>query len=478
MPLAFVVPLILVRYFTIEEFGNYKQIFLIFYLVIPVIDFGISNSLYYFLTKYPENKSGFLSQTFLFQILFCTLLIFIFYIFQAPIAVLFGEGTSLQKYIPYIGIYAALWHFSSIIEIILIIEKKTPISALIDFSFECLKSITSILVVILFAGGLFDLVIYSLILTGFLKTMLLLVYLHRKNITFFSKLDFSMVRIQVKYAVPFGVAVIVMAFVIKTHEYIISYCHGAAVFAVYSVGCFQLPFLHIISDSIAKVTMVRMTELTKESNNNAEIAAVLSNSIRLLWMIYFPIALFFFINAEDLIIGLFTELYKDSIPVFRVLIIMVPLSAILLRHVPRVYSRTDFILKNNLIRLILSVIFCFALNEYYGMLGVAVGHVLATIIWTLVYVKIAKDLVNVDIVAFIPMTPLFLISFFALLSGIINIGLLYVISYQPMINFFISAICYFGFTLVFLWGFGVLTPDEKNGILKILKRTLVLRTTG
>ncbi len=65
MPVAFLVPIVLTRSLSLEEFGAYKQVFLVFTVLLPIIDLGITNSLYYLIPKYPDKKKAVLVNTFL-----------------------------------------------------------------------------------------------------------------------------------------------------------------------------------------------------------------------------------------------------------------------------------------------------------------------------------------------------------------------------------------------------------------------------
>src|SRR5438552_588899 len=60
------IPLVLVRYLTQSEFGAYKQSILLYTTVVSLLPWGMSQSLYYFIPKEPEHRTGYLANSFIF----------------------------------------------------------------------------------------------------------------------------------------------------------------------------------------------------------------------------------------------------------------------------------------------------------------------------------------------------------------------------------------------------------------------------
>ncbi len=56
--LGFALPLVLVRRLSREEFGLYKQVFLVVSTSLAVLPLGLSLSAYYFIPREPEGKRG------------------------------------------------------------------------------------------------------------------------------------------------------------------------------------------------------------------------------------------------------------------------------------------------------------------------------------------------------------------------------------------------------------------------------------
>ena len=68
-------------------------------------------------------------------------------------------------------------------------------------------------------------------------------------------------RAQWRYALPFGAAMAVAVPQNYFHQYAVSASVDAAAFAVYSVGCFQLPLVDLLFVPTSEILMVRIGEL-------------------------------------------------------------------------------------------------------------------------------------------------------------------------------------------------------------------------
>ncbi len=465
MPLVFIVPIVLVRVFSVEEFGIYKQLYMIFYILLPIIDLGISQSLFYFIPKYQEQRDRILSQTFLLQVPIIVCLTVTFIIFSTEIGAIFSsDGESLGNYIPLQGIFVLLWHLSNIFENLLIVEKKAFQAGAVTFFSESARALVSI--VIGLAGGSLEHLMLGLVVTSILRCLVMGWYL-KSSMSFSFSLKADMLRSQICYSIPFGLAVIVNTFMLFSHQYIVSVSGGLAEFAIYAVGCFSLPVIAIVTDSVAKASLVRMSEAARLDNSAEIISEVIHNSIRKLWILFFPVFVFLFIMAEEFIIILFTEAYRDSIPVFRVFILMIPLSALLVQHVPRALAATRFILVNNVIALFLSVALCISLFHFMGLVGAAAGFISANLLWRIMFILKCGSLLQISIMRLLPLKSMTTVTLTVLLIGA-SVYFLKQMSFTlPIISFIFTSALY-GLSCVILYWFGPILLNEERQTVKIL----------
>jgi O-antigen/teichoic acid export membrane protein len=473
LPLNFLVPIILVRALTMEAFGIYKQLFMIFYILLPVIDLGICQSLFYFIPKYPILRDRILSQTFLLQIPIVLGLTVIFFIFRNEIGIIFsGSGDSLAAYIPQLGIFILLWHLSTIFENQLIVEKKAFQAGVLTFFSEALRAIVSIGIGL--AGGSLEHLVLGLVVTGMIRCGVMGWYLVR-NVTFSLSIDSKRITSQLSYALPFGIAVIIRTFFLFSHQYIVSVMGGASQFAVYAVGCFSLPFIAIIVDSVAKISLVKMSEATANPDSSQIISQIIYNSIRKLWLLFFPVYVLLFVMAEEVIVLLFTDAYLASIPVFRIFILMIPLSAFLVQHVPRALDQTRFILTNNLIALLLSILFSLVFYHGFGLEGAVAGFIAANVFWRIIFIVKCRKTLNVPYGNLLPKAAMVRVSVAVVLTGGLIYSVKHVVSMPVGFTLILCSVL-FGLTCAFFyWAFPILLVDEKRYIRKQVQKYVRLQ---
>jgi O-antigen/teichoic acid export membrane protein len=146
---------------------------------------------------------------------------------------------------------------------------------------------------------------------------------------------------------------------------------GAASYAIYAIGCFQLPLIAIISDSMGSVMIPRVSYLQK-FNRHREIIEVTARVMRELSILYFPIYVFLLLMGRDFLSLLFTEQYLASYPIFAINITLIPLAIITSACDPvmRAYAEHRFfLLKARVLLLALLIGALWFVTSHYGMVG-------------------------------------------------------------------------------------------------------------
>ncbi|WP_028581050.1 lipopolysaccharide biosynthesis protein [Desulfogranum japonicum] len=412
IPIAFLVPVVLARILSLDEFGYYKQLFLIFNICLPLVDFGITNSLYYFLPTYPNIKNKIIWQSITISFCICLILLLFVFIYPEYISVFFTGKKEISNLVFYVVCFAVMWHFSNLLEVVLITEKRAFFSSVITFFSELSRSLVSVGVVF-FGGRLRDLLI-SLCAVAFLRIGFMLYYVIKKYQPYFV-FHKELVKKQILYAVPFGIAVAINGFNSNAHTYIVSILTDPASLAIFTIGCFQIPLISIAVDSVAKASIVKMSEIKVCGEANLAIARIVSSSSRKLFVVFLYIYILFYVNAKEVIYLLFTDAYAESVPVLKIFLLIVPLSSFLIQHVPRVLDDTVFILLNNCVYLIVSLISGFVFFYLFGLNGVACSFVVSQIIWKIAFYIRCKNKLSVnynDIINYKELTKIMIFFFF------------------------------------------------------------------
>lgn len=463
---TFLIPIVLARYLAPAEYGTYKQIFLVYSSLFMVLPFGIIQSLYYFVPKEPERMRTYLVQAFLF-LQGSGLIALLFLAFFGKSISRYLNNPDLEPYLFQMGLFIFLMLSSAYFEALLISAQKIGQAALLGFVSEATKT-ASMLIPLILTGHLSDLM-WGMNLFAFFRFCFVLVYVFRGYSLSWRDIQWPAFRAQMAYSIPFGFAVILQVSQDKFHQYVVAYSYSAAVFAVYSVGMFQLPIVELIYTPMSQLLIVRMAALRQRSTRE-EIITLWFDITKKLAMVFFPVFVFLQLMAHELIVLLFTPTYLTAIPLFRVSLLSLLTAIFLTEGVLRAYAETHFILKTTFMKLALTLILIFPFLAWFGLSGGVI-----TLIVVLVMAKIwmlwkISHLIPLSLADLLPWRDLFSIAFFSVLCAI---PVLFVKSFgieSTLVLLGVSAAIYSLFYLIFLLTSHLVTFDEKREIARMVRR--------
>lgn len=337
---SFVLPLLLVRWLSQEEFGLYKQIFLVVGTAMVVLPLGLGMSAFYFLPRERERKGHVVFNIMLFNIAVGGLACAVLVLKPAILGSLFNS-THLIPYAGLIGLVILFWTVSSFFEMVAIANQEPGIAMMFIVASQITK--TGLLVAAALFFDSLEYLIWAAVIQGALQTIALLVYLHSRFQGFWRSFSWSMLTTQMSYALPIGFAGALFSLQNDLHNYFVASSFGPASFAVYAIGCFQLPLIGILSESVGSVMIPRVSGLQQEDNRR-EIVLITAQVMRKLAAIYFPIYVFLFLTAREFLTFLFTAAYLKSWPIFLVNLSLIPVSILVTDPILRAYAEQRYFL--------------------------------------------------------------------------------------------------------------------------------------
>lgn len=320
--LMLALPLLLVRRLSQTDFGLYKQVFLLVSTAMTVLPLGFVMSAFYFLPRRPDKQS---------RVAFNILLFYVAVGAGAGLALLW-QPTILQVMFH----DPTLARLAGPIAILIFISVAFSFLDLIALARADVRT-ASVLIVILnlgrtalllaaaFAFASFEALVYAVMLQGVLQAALLIWYLSTRFQGFWRGPDWSVMRAQLGYALPLGTAGILTVIQGDLHNYFVAHYFDAASYAIYAVGCFQLPLLSILSDSVGSVMIPAIGRLELHGKPE-DIVRLSARLMRVLAALYFPIYVFLLVAGREFIVVLFTARYVDSWPIFAINLTLIPLS--------------------------------------------------------------------------------------------------------------------------------------------------------
>jgi len=370
---SFAIPVVLARLFSRADFGTYKQLFLIYATLFGLAQAGMAESLYYFIPRQPGDAGRHVTNALATLALVAVGCAALLYAARTGIAT-WMTNPALARYLPLLAVFLACTLVSVAFEIVLVSRKEHMAAATVYASSDLVRT-ACLIVPALVIGGLRG-VLAGATAFAALRLAAMLVYFRRefgRNL----RCDSTLWRGQLVYALPFGLAVAVEVVQANLHQYFVASRFNAETFAIYAVGCLQIPLVDLICTSTANVMMVRMAEETGGGQRRAALALWHDTTCRLATII-FPLAALLLLTARGIIVTLFTVRYVASVPIFMIWCLTILPSALSVDAVLRVYARTRFLLGMNLLRLVLIAI---SIGWFLSTFGLA-GAVLVTLLTT------------------------------------------------------------------------------------------------
>lgn len=373
---SFVLPLLIVRNLAQDSVGVYREAFLVITNLTIILPLGISMSAYYFLARETTRRAAAILNILLFNFVVGGIGCLFLFLFPQSIGSIF-RSEELTRLAPMIGIVIWIWIFSTFLETVAIANQEARTATVFIIAAQFTKTLLMGTAVLTFATV--ESFIYAAMLQGVLQTFILLLYLRSRFPGFWRQFDPAFFREQVVYAVPFGLAGILWIAQNDIHNYFVGYKFSSAEFAIYAYGCFEVPLISMLSESVTSVLIPRMNKLQQQDDRD-EMIRLTARAMQKLAFFYFPIYVFLMITARTFIITLFTKEYEASASIFVINLTLLPFSILITDPIVRSYKELGrYFLLTRMCVLTLSVSVLYLGLGYFGlreMITVAVGAIL------------------------------------------------------------------------------------------------------
>jgi O-antigen/teichoic acid export membrane protein len=308
-----------------------------------------------------------------------------------------------------------------------------------------------------------DLIVWGLVAFAFARmavTFLYCIPVYRPSLGACSIKSF---KEQFSYAIPLGLATVVLLVFAQTDKYVIIYFLGRETFAVYSVGAYQLPFVDIVRNSIMNVVFPLMAQHQKEGKTG-EILALWRRATLKTAVVFFPIFVFLEVSARPFVSILFTEEYVDATPVFMIYLLVFLRTTLDTTSVLMVFKKTAFMFKVNVVSVAFHIVFCISMYRAFGWLGVPAATVVAMYLQNGINLVKSARLLETPIYRLMPWGQL-VIRF--LVAALVGVGLYLGYRVYPVDSFIklaLAAACYFAVYLAIILTFRLITVDEIKAV--------------
>lgn len=396
---GFVLPMVLVRLLTKNDYGSYQQMILIGTAISGVLTLGLPTSVYYFYHG-SERMPSLVAQTTLMLAasgVVGTLIVF----FGADhfASLLNNESaTSLLK------IYACSLMFmigSEHCMDSMIAQGRYRAAVTFEIGETFVRVCTLLAPLWLgygFTGLIAGLVTYSV-----------LRYVGRVSFQLIgSGLDFSgwrkhvFLREQLDYSVPVALVSLVGWIGGTLNRGMLAAAFSPARYAIYAVGALEIPVDVIFQASVSNVLRASLPPLIRDGNL-AEVTRIIREASRKLSIIVLPSFVFLFGYSYEFITVLFTSRYEESVSVFRIFLWMMPLNMLVLSSIPHAFGKPKFNLYIVAATTGLLVALGYTLLKTIGFYGPAIAAVTTQYVQVSAYLLVVRKLTKSSIRQLLPL---------------------------------------------------------------------------
>jgi O-antigen/teichoic acid export membrane protein len=374
---AFLLPLVIVRSLSQEAVGRYREAFQVITNAIVILPLGLSMSAYYFLSRDRERRGSTVLNILIFNFVIGGISFAVFALFPQILGSLF-RSDELAALSPLIGVVIWIWMFSTFLETVAVANQEARTATFLIVGAQLSKTALMGMAVLAFATV--EAFLYAAIVQGIIQTAILFWYLRSRFPRFWRCFDPGFFREQITYALPFGIAGILWMAQNDIHHYFVGYGFSSADFAIYAYGCFEVPLIAMLSESVTSVLMPRMNALQLAGDRD-EMIRLTARAMQKLALVYFPVYAFLFVTAQTFIITLFTRTYEQSASIFVINITLLPFAILITDPIVRSFKELGRIFLLTRIGVLCGLIgvLYYGLGSF-GLIGVITSAVAAILI--------------------------------------------------------------------------------------------------
>jgi len=376
---------ILSRYLAKDTYGTYRQLWLVYSILYPLIALGIPTSVNYFIPQLQnEERKTFNTQTFTILTIGGAILSAVFF-FGAPlIAEIFHNPAlvpvaRLFALIPILTLPTLYYQ-----NLFICLDRPILVAGLsAGLAFGRLVAVGTPVIMGYGLNG----VLIGLLVFSFAQLFIVAYLMFRPFGLRLGGWEFGLLAKQFRYAFPIGIASIVGTLTKQLDKLVISSFFVASQYAVYSNGAIEIPLIGIITGSVTAVLMPEFVRLNTDGKSDG-LVALWHSAIRKVALIILPVMIFLLIYAPEFLTLLFSSKYAESATIFRVYLLALPNRVTTFGTILLSIGLSRLVMRYSLYALVLNVGLNYLLVKTVGFIGPVIGTVIA--IYFIAYLQLRK----------------------------------------------------------------------------------------
>lgn len=313
--LAIVSAAILSRYLDKSAYGTYRQIIYVYNTLLIIFTAGLPSVFNYFLPRFNRAQGKEIVFNISKVLFFSGVLFSVFLFLSSGLIATILKNPELARGLRYFSPVPMLLLPTLGIDGIFTTYRKTVYIAVYSTLTRALMLVFIVLPVILFSKD-YIYAIYGWIVSSFLILILAYVF---KGMPFKGikgeKSDLKFKEI-LNYSIPLVFASLGGILFRASNQFFISRYFGEEVFAEFSNGFIEIPFVHMITGATASVLMPIFSKAVHEKADVSKITTLWQSALNKSVVLIYPIVIYMLFYSRDLITIVFSESYTVSAKYF------------------------------------------------------------------------------------------------------------------------------------------------------------------
>lgn len=189
-------------------------------------------------------------------------------------------------------------------------------------------------------------------------------------------------RSQLNYSVPLGLATMIATISLGLDKVLVSSLCNPEAFAVYVNGAIEIPLIGVLTGSVTAVLIPDFTRLYRVGEYE-QILALWHRAIVKCATFIYPVGIFLFVMAPEIMRLLFSARYSESALPFRIYLLLLPARITSFGAIFMASGNNRLILYRVLVGLILNFALTVGLIYWVGAFGAAIGTVVVMYFWSI-----------------------------------------------------------------------------------------------
>lgn len=385
-------PVVLVRTIGPTTFGEYRLFWLLVNTVAQLFPFEMPRSLLFFFVRLDsEGRRLYVGQTVLFLLattIIATLLIFVFgnALPSGMKDLLHGHGFLLAAFL-------LVWNLGLLLDVLPNAAGQIRWQAQAILATSLLRAALIISAAVVFQR--IEEVLVATLIAACMRLGLLAYFIASYSGIRLFPLEKRQFRVQLRYALPFGVSVLLWSMRKQAEQWIVATFFSSGVFGIFSVATTLLLPFEVLRGVLGNLLLPKMSHL-HSLGRYEELLRLNNQGNVIISAVLFPAIAALFAFSDEVIQFLFTREYVSGSPVLRIYLVQTLIS-VEMTTLLNVFGQGSANMRCEASILPFAIITSLVGAWYYGLPGAAFGSVLATFVWYTLWLRRLSKVMSVPI---------------------------------------------------------------------------------